>query len=195
MQVNMRHLALAQRLTFTPDGTSRWSSESGWRMRMLFAWQRLVRAPKVAVHRKGSDMWQEGERTRVTELAQSYKAELSREEDWMDKRNTPRGQRYHWDSEATLQTQHGVSSGAAAVLERRRTQHNEQETSRLASGPQHGSDNHKRGHSECEVAEGGQSAAMNTRRGDGLLVYNAQSLRRLEVQLTPERQREPFGDG
>ena len=105
MQVNMRHLALAKRLTFTPDGTSMWSGESGWRVRMLFAWQRLVRAPKVTVHRKSSDMWKEGECTRVAELAQIYKAELSRDDDWMDTRDTPRGQRYHWDSEATLQTQ------------------------------------------------------------------------------------------
>ena len=129
-QVNMTHLALAKRLTFASDGTSIWSSERGWRMRMLLAWQRLVRAPKVTRSRKGSDMWREGEQHRVANLSEQYKTELHTDEDWADNTDRVRGQRYHWDTEADMQTQHQVSSGAAAVLARRRTQRREQQALR-----------------------------------------------------------------
>ena len=227
----MTHLALAKRLTFASDGTSIWTGERGWRMRMLLAWQRLVRAPKVAISRRRSDMWREGEQHRVAYLSERYKMELHTDEDWADNTTRVRGQRYHWDAEADMQTQHRVSSGAAAVLARRRTQRSVQQAPRtMQSGDStlreevrgrkrergedddtemHTGDSTHREDTRGRKRERGEGHDMeqvetqqeqitltNTRRGDGLLVYNTQSLRRLEVQLSPyQRQREPFGDG
>ena len=47
--------ALARRLSFDTNG-SMWTTEYGWQLRMLLAWQRLVRAGKVTQARRGSSV-------------------------------------------------------------------------------------------------------------------------------------------
>ena len=40
--VQMRTQTLARRVTYSTDGLSFWATETGWRVRMLLTWMRLV---------------------------------------------------------------------------------------------------------------------------------------------------------
>ena len=99
-------------------GTSAWETERRWRVRMLFALQRLIRAGKVHLGRRRSPMWQEGEQQRLATLAERHKLELRRNEEWVDDDTQIRGQQYSWDLEGDIQAQQNVNSGAAAVMAR-----------------------------------------------------------------------------
>ena len=118
-QVNMGQLTLARRLRFSCND-SMWASEAGWRVRMVFAWQRLVRAGKIQHARHHSAMWRESEQNRIITLAEQHRLTLRSNEDWEDQSLQARGQRYAWDLEASIQAQQGVNNGAAAVMARRR---------------------------------------------------------------------------
>ena len=132
-----------------------------------------------------------------------------------------RGQQYSWDLEGDIQAQQDVSSGAAAVMARRRHQaHSSAGTQFTEAG---GSERHthvisnKRGRqgntvnwadthdgtqldsdkdTSCNVnGESRQGVLTETHRStDGMLFYNALSLQRLHAQLRTSyyRQREPF---
>jgi hypothetical protein len=63
-------------------------------------------------------MWQEAERQRLATLAERYKQELRRNEEWVDDGTQIRGQQYSWDLEGDMQVQQNVSSGAAGILHR-----------------------------------------------------------------------------
>ena len=200
---------LARRLTFTPGHTSMWGREAGWRMRMILSWLRLVRAGKIQRSRRESPMWREGERIRISTVAASYKREVRRDESWADDVSQVRGQRYAWGAEEALQARSNVSSGAAAIIARRRdpsktrpTTNNTNQQARGSKRRHTGSnsecnDNASKGHNHNQpVAD--DAGDMGTRRvGDTLLVYNTITFRRLEEQLrtTYYWRREPFGDG
>ena len=220
----MSQLMLARRLSFASDGTSTWATGRGWRVRMLFAWQRLVRAGKVHLGRRRSPMWQEAERRRLAALAERYKHELRRNEEWVDDDTQIRGQQYSWDMEGDMQMQQNVNSGAAAVMVRRL--HQIHSSTRIQSAEAGSSERHthaisnKRGrrvdtfnragtHDGTQL-ENGKDASGNAngeprqgvmtetqRSTDGMLFYNPLSLQRLHAQLQTSYywQREPFGDG
>ena len=195
----MTQHTLARRLGFAPDNMSLWASEPAWRVRMVFAWQRLVRAGKVQQGRKRSPMWREGERGRVGALAAQHKRETGRDADWASDSARARGQQYTWDLEAAIQEQRSVSNGAAAVMARRRGGAGLPDTqpTAVARGA-------KRGRvTDDDAAAAGTDLTRNDatatarRSGDSVLVFNTLSLRRLETQLrsTYYWQRAPFGDG
>jgi len=48
-------------------------------------------------------MWQEAERRRLAALAERYKNELRRNEEWVDDDTQIRGQQYSWDLEGDMQ--------------------------------------------------------------------------------------------
>ena len=223
-QVRMSQLSLARRLRFAPDGMSVWAGEAGWRVRMLFAWQRLIRAGKVQQGRRRSPMWREGERHRVAAMVEQHRLELRNDEDWATDSTSARGQRYAWDLEASIQAQHGVNNGAAAVMARRQHQNGGSSTraqpAAAGSSVQHAQGGRgKRGRvddspnyalrrngaqqgsdqNETDGMAGGsyEPPTAARRSGDGLLVYNSLSLQRLEAQLRSPYywQRAPFGDG
>ena len=103
---------LARRLTFN-DTASHYGTAVGWRMRAILTWMRLVRADKVKQARRRSDTWRTNEQRR---LHQSY----------ANNQATPltahMHQPYTWREQAQISTDTGASSGAAAViLKRRRT--------------------------------------------------------------------------
>ena len=141
-------------------------------------------------------MWREGERNRRLSVAGAYERELRSHEEWAQSGGTPRGQRYTWSTEAHIQTSHNVSSGAAAVMAKRR----------LTDGSPGGSQTTEAGSSQpstpvrarrrarCDegavaapTLAGGEVGPPDTgtmrRLGDGLLVYNMYTLQRLEGQL------------
>ena len=111
---------LARRLSFACNGMSVWATEAGWRVRMIFAWQRLVRAGKIQQGRQHSPMWRESEGNRITALTEQHRLTLRSNEEWEVESPHARGQRYAWDLEASIQAQHGVNNSAAAVMARRR---------------------------------------------------------------------------
>ena len=177
---------------------------------------------KVSRHdRRRNPMWQEGEVQRLNELAKEHRRELRSDEDWADDGAHTRGQQYTWGLEASIQAQHGVNSGAAAVMARRRQSgDNSDETHPIAAGSssQHAqADGRKRGRGDDSIiptkrhgrqqqgdqvragnAEGESTQeAPNTTRRSGFLVYNTLALQRLETQLqSPYYWRQaPFGDG
>ena len=223
-QVHMSHLMLARRLSFASDSMSMWETERGWRVRMLFAWQRLVRAGKVHLGRRRSHMWQEAERQRLATLAERYKQELRRNEEWVDDGTQIRGQQYSWDLEGDMQVQQNVSSGTAAVMVRRlhqtRSSTRTQSAETGSSGRHTHATSNKRGrqvetfnragtHDSTQLEsdknasrnanrESRQGAMTETQRStDGMLFYTPLSLQRLHAQLQTSYywRREPFGDG
>ena len=110
-----RGLRLARRLEFGPGG-SRWRAEEGWRMRMLLAWMRLCRAGAVAKARQRSGRWQRQERERRG--AQAWTA-------WEGTTSSAPRQTTGWHEDCpvlreAIERQHGATSGAAAVIARRR---------------------------------------------------------------------------
>ena len=169
-------------------------------------------------------MWQEAERQRLATLAERYKQELHRNEEWVDDGTQIRGQQYSWDLEGDMQVQQNVNSGAAAVMVRRL--HQIHSSTRIQSAEACSSERHthvisnKRGrqvdtfnragthdstqlendkNASCNAnGESRQGVMTETQRStDGMLFYNPLSLQRLHAQLQTSYywQREPFGDG
>ena len=112
------HMTLAKRLVFGP---THYMTDMGWQIRMLLTWQRLVRAGKVCQQRKHAPMWKEAERGRRHRLTEQQEAAVRRgEEEWMVETGQVRGVRYDWKQQDDTMRDRGVTSGAAAVLSRRR---------------------------------------------------------------------------
>ena len=222
-QVNMGQLTLARRLRFSCND-SMWASEAGWRVRMVFAWQRLVRAGKIQQARQHSPMWRESERNRITALAEQHRLTLRSNEDWEDQSLQARGQRYAWDLEASIQAQQGVNNSAAAVMARRRqhsgspggtrpvvagssaqhAQTGRDKRPRSDISPQHATHwDGARPQGEPDISDDAagdparNASTAQRHAGDGLLVFNTLSLRRLEAQLRSQYywRPDPFGDG
>ena len=117
-QIRLMHHTLAQRLDLTRPTI--WHTEQGWRARVLFTWQRLVRAGRVRKTRRGSDMWQQAERNRMAHITNQYRDQMQQEGDWVMDNTHIRGQRYDWHAQADAQRHHqGATSGAAAIIARR----------------------------------------------------------------------------
>ena len=113
------HMTLAKRLTLS--GPTHYLSETGWRVRMVLAWQRLVRAEKVRKKRRRAPMWREAERGRISRLAERQSMEVRRSEgEWMAETGRERGVRYEWRLQEETARDMNVTSGAAAVLAKRR---------------------------------------------------------------------------
>ena len=170
-------------------------------------------------------MWQEGERHRVAAMVEQHRLMLRNNEEWEADSTSARGQRYAWDLEASIQAQHGVSNGAAAVMARRQHQDgggsSRAQPAAAGSSVQHAQGGRgKRGRAddgpdyalrrdgaqqgsaqnETDGATGTSTHEAPTaarHSGDGLLVYNSISLQRLEAQLRSPYywQHAPFGDG
>ena len=113
-------LYLARRLSFDTNG-SMWTTEYGWQLRMLLAWQRLVRAGKVTQARRGSSVWRDAEAKRLSAMARTA---------WEGAMPSKRGrvEGFAWRDETTVAREQNVTSGAAAVLVRR--QHHQQARTR-----------------------------------------------------------------
>ena len=155
--------ALARRLSFDTNG-SMWTTEYGWQLRMLLAWQRLVRAGKVAQARRGSSVWRDAEAKRLSAMARTA---------WEGAMPSKRGrvEGFAWRDETTVAREQNVTSGAAAVLVRR--QHHQQASPITA--------NRGRGRRVMEIEEethavGGRSYSG----GDRALTLTEAALRRLE---------------
>ena len=154
-------------------------------------------------------MWREGERIRISTVAASYKKEIRRDESWADDGSQIRGQRYAWGAEEALQARSSVSSGAAAIIARRRdpsetrpTTNNTYQQARGSKRRHTGSNSEcnegaSKGHYHNQPVADDAGDAGTRRAGDTLLVYNTITFRRLEEQLrtTYYWRREPFGDG
>ena len=112
-------MTLAKRLVFT--GPTRYLSGAGWRVRMVLAWQRLVRAGKVRQRRRSAPLWRAAEQERVRRLAGLQAAEVRRgaAAGWATGAGYG-GTRYEWRLQEEIAGSSGVTSGAAAVLARRR---------------------------------------------------------------------------
>ena len=113
------HMTLAKRLVFT--GPTKYASGGGGQVRMILAWQRLVRAGKVRQARWRAPMWREAEQDRISTLAERQAASIEQEgADWGAAAKRPRGVRYEWRRQEETAREMGVTSGAAAVLAKRR---------------------------------------------------------------------------
>jgi len=113
------HMTLAKRLVFM--GPTKYASGGSWQVRMILAWQRLVRAGKVHRARWRAPMWREAEQDRISTLAGRHAASSGWEAtDWGAAAGQIRGVRYEWRRQEEAAREMGVTSGAAAVLAKRR---------------------------------------------------------------------------
>ena len=202
------HAPLARRLQFS-DAGSAMMAEAGWRLRVMLAWQRLVRAEVVHRRRRCSPLWRAAERRRLRRMVSvQWGCEV-------------RGsaQSFQWHNEEDVAMARHVTSGAAAVIARRLepagghtddrpdshrhrqvAKRQRQDADRvvppveareiegLSSGAagrfMTGADNH------------GAAATTRRRAVDGLLVFNERTRERLERTLGQWWWRSaPFGDG
>ena len=104
---------LARRLAFQrhtmEDGT-----DVGWRMQAILTWMRLIRADKVKQIRCRSDTWRANEQRRLHQsYANNQAAPLT----------AHMHQPYTWQEQTQISTDTGASSGAAAVILKRRRAH------------------------------------------------------------------------
>ena len=162
---------MARRLTFGPR-SSDWTTEKGWRMRMLFAWQRLVRGGTVHARRKRSPPWIARERMRVL-------ASMPRRAP----QTTPHiSGPYTWRAESELQAQHQLGSGAAAVRVRR--------------APSTPPSAHGRITSRSTLPPQQLSDGAGRTRGDRVLVFSEAARESLETYVGEWWWKPaPFGDG
>ena len=110
------HAPLARQLTF-PALPSAWAGEHGWQVRMVLAWQRLVRQDVVRLKRRRSPQWRATAKERVDSMV-----DLG----WGNSAHTSSAEVYNWRAELEEQARgHDMGSGASAVLVRRRLAANE----------------------------------------------------------------------
>ena len=124
------HAPLARRLKF-PAKPSVWAGEPGWRVRMVLAWQRLVRQDAVRLRRRRSPQGRAEAKARVDStiyLGWSNSAHTLGVQayDWREElkeynsTHTPSARVYDWREELTEQARgRNMGSGASAVLVRR----------------------------------------------------------------------------
>ena len=87
------------------------STEAGWRARAIFTWMRIVRAGKNRQARRRSDTWRANEQQRLHQLhARSQTAPIA----------TQIRQPYTWREQTEISRETGATSGAAAVILKRR---------------------------------------------------------------------------
>ena len=101
---------LARRLQFN-DTVSYYGTEAGWRARAIFTWMRIVRAEKIRQARRRSGTWRANEQRRLHQLhARSQTAPIA----------TQIRQPYTWREQTEISRETGATSGAAAVILKRR---------------------------------------------------------------------------
>jgi len=103
---------LAMRVRFQEGDGVKYYAEEAWLARLLLTWMRLCRAGKVAVARRGSAKWREAERERRSRLHELHKTARQRA-------GHSRCVETHHQAQERMAEEHGVTSGAAAILERR----------------------------------------------------------------------------
>ena len=87
------------------------TTEVGWRIRAIFTWMRIVRAAKVQQARRRSSTWRENEQHRLHQLHErSQTAPIT----------THVRQPYTWHEQTEISNDTGATSGAAAVILKRR---------------------------------------------------------------------------
>lgn len=116
--------ALARRLKFACSGSA-WATEAGWQVRVLLAWQRLVRAGVVRRARQRSPVWRQ---QRQQHLRRRVHASTGAEGIASSVTHFDHGR------EEQIAAERAVSSGAAAVLARRRRPQAQERDSAAASG-------------------------------------------------------------
>ena len=178
-------MTLARRLTFLAASLLR--TELGWRMCVVLSWQRLVRAGKVRDMRRASPMWVAAERCRVHGLSERYQSQVAASGVWRTDNKRLRGCTYSWREQEEAVRQLSVTSGAAAVIARRRVD--------SASG-----DKRARSPSPPGAPDATGSPAhiaFACPRGDAALFLPLSASYRAprRARVDPRIPRPPFGDG
>ena len=185
--VQMQTHTLARRVAFSTDGLSHWATETGWRLRVLLTWMRLVRGGKVKKGRRQYPMWREAERNRIIDLTRRYRLETGNEQ---GQDGTSRMTKtYAWGEQEAMSAAHnGMTSGAAAVLARR-----------SVTGSSPGPSSAARSDGALGTANAPRLQVRTPHRrqngADGRLRLNDQAKVRLADRLGVGWRREPFGDG
>ena len=101
---------LARRLQFN-DTVSHYGTEVGWRIRAVFTWMRIVRAAKVQRARRRSGTWRANEQHRLHQIYESSQTTPI---------TTQIRRPYTWHEQTEISSDTGATSGAAAVILKRR---------------------------------------------------------------------------
>jgi len=106
---------LARRLEFG-EGAGTLYAEVGWPVRVMLAWQRLVRAGKIRrLRMRRGSAWLEGEAARIAAGLRGLPTQAA-----ADEAGLPSSMRsYTWADEEAIAAEHHITSGAACVRARR----------------------------------------------------------------------------